>query len=186
MNRFLLLALAVLMSLIMVSCYTTFRAPHTADGADEAYDEPVQAISAPLNPTIPQTLAGNYGWLYYYDSAWWMDEYENYENTGRGYAPEGYRQRFPNDPSYDPSVSGGYGGGTVVAPALGKGSADNPDSSASQSSGDRRTFSTGNTTSTQAGVNSTPPPQQDTTPRSSTTTTAPAAKPGGREQVKRK
>lgn len=185
MNRFLLLALAVLMSLTMVSCYTTFRAPHSADGADEAYDEPVQAIAAPLNPTIPQTLAGNYGWLYYYDSAWWMDEYENYENTGRGYAPEGYRQRFPNDPIYDPSVSGGYGG-TVVAPALGKGAAENPDSSASQAPSNRRTFSTGNATNTQAGVNSTPPQQQDTTPRSSTTTTAPAAKPGGREQVKRK
>ncbi len=186
MVRLLSIMITLLLALTLTSCYTTFRAPHAAAERDGEAGGRVEILTAPLNPTIPTHLTDHYGWLYYYDSAWWLDAYENYESTGRGYAPDGYRQRFPNDPGYDGIFTGGNGA-TVVAPALGKGAADKADTTApAREQSDRRSFSTGNQTNTQAGVNATPPPPQDTTPRSTTSTSAPENKSSGREQVKRK
>ncbi len=125
--------------LLFCGCYTTIRLPRAAAG-DEEYTEEWRRM--PLNPSIPASHAGDFDWLFFYQLPWWLDASEVYYDQlpGRSWAPEEFRQRYPQSPNYSGSFSGSYSP-TVTSPALGKQPADSSSSSGeSEQKDSRRSF----------------------------------------------
>ncbi len=185
MNRFrsifFLIALAGLWS---CSCYTSLHAPRVASEEEGSELETWQQV--PVNPSIPAAHASDFDWVYYYQLPWWMDESEAMLGGGAPGmlgAPGEYRQRYPENPDYSGSYSGSYSP-AVTAPSLGKQPADSSQPSQTAPAQDnRRSFSAGSTTDTQATV-----PAASSTPPGSERRGAetPSSAPSGREQPKRR
>ncbi|MBN2354899.1 hypothetical protein JXO59_02240, partial [candidate division KSB1 bacterium] len=101
--------------LYLTSCYTTFRAPRQNGLNDERNvdDSAIRedAIDRYLTPSLPEARWHDYDWIYYYQSAWWLDESQGIWGTEAASHPdpEEYRRRFPQGQYPD--------GGSVAAPA---------------------------------------------------------------------
>ncbi len=130
-KRYFILLMILIGVLALSSCYTTLRAPHSATSEGEFVEDTakLEGEMAPvyLNPTIPDARWQNYDWMYYYQSAWWLDELQPALTTGtvERPEPEEYRRRFPegNQPMGGSVVSPG---GTYSVPSLSKGSENTP------------------------------------------------------------
>jgi len=134
---------AVLLLTAVISfcgCYTIIRLPQAAAENDEEYVEEWRRM--PLNPSIPAAHAGDFDWLFYYQLPWWQDAAEAYydQSSGQSFAPEEFRQRYPQNSDYSGSYSGSYAP-TVTSPSLGKQPADSSKSSGeTQPKDTRRSF----------------------------------------------
>ncbi|HNY91276.1 MAG: hypothetical protein BWY77_00759 [bacterium ADurb.Bin431] len=137
--------------LAFCGCYTTIRLPR-ASAEEEEYVEEWRRM--PLNPSIPASHAGDFDWLFYYQLPWWLDAAEVYydQSPGQSWAPEEFRQRYPQSPDYSGSFSGSYSP-TVTSPGLGKQAADSSTSSgASEQKDSRRSFNQNAGSSPAAGT----------------------------------
>ncbi len=149
MQRFFCLFITVLL-LSGLSCYTTLQHPQVADNTENPSDNPESVADASClschssNPhfsaSIPARRMNSYGWNYYYNSAWWQDEYHSLPGEDGSPAPADFRQRFPNNDDGGSSVST-RSTPVYSTPALGKKTNDaNPDAQNEKKEDPRRDF----------------------------------------------
>jgi len=126
----------LLTGLAGLSCYTSLRHPAIAEDAENPSEYEQASTDASCgschhaggyhNASIPAMRRDHYSWQYFYNSAWWQDEYRAGGEASR-MAPEptDFRRRYPNE-DHDP----GAGASSVAAPtrvapsSLGKKSGD--------------------------------------------------------------
>lgn len=123
--------------LIVAGCYTTFRHPNfSADADSEDYRNEAEDPSCRscheqavfVNPGMPAMKMSDYGWHYFYNSAWWQDAYgygsaedADYTPSPTNTLPRHYDRHEGSHVGTSPSSP------TYSAPALGK-KADSPSS----------------------------------------------------------
>jgi hypothetical protein len=161
MKRYYFLVMVIL-AFSGISCYTTLQHPYVADDVENPSEDPENVADASClschgsNPhysaSIPARRMNSSGWNYYYNSAWWQDEYHNLPGSDQPPAPADFRQRFPNYDNNGSSVSSTTNS-VYTTPALGKKTGEAaPDAQKSEPAADpRRDFDRRNDTKKSEG-----------------------------------